>query len=378
MNTSVVLILDSRGIIINGGFDVITRHEAYAKALTNKSMLKLIVFTASQSINKANQKYRNLGIEIISNPTYNSLKFAKASYKFIKGNNLDVKALVVGDPWASLVTALWLNKFLGGKIAIQTQIHADIGDRRWRRLNLKNYFKYALAKVFIKYADSIRVVSKAQANLVTRSFSVDKSRLEVIPVPINNLSLLSKSPSKRPRTIGFFGRIHQDRGIWEFIELVKKLNSYKQDFSIIIAGDGNDKEKFLKHLYNVFPKSRVSYLGQIPEIKLRKIWKKVGVLVSMAPVESYGRVMREALVAGVPVWACPSSGVKDLMDGCEKGTVKIINLNMCASDLVKEFEVLLKTKVSSKFAKIFIKNNEMYAEKLAQSWIKSIHEAKKV
>lgn len=204
MNTSVVLILDSRGIIINGGFDVITRHEAYAKALTNKSMLKLIVFTASQSINKANQKYRNLGIEIISNPTYNSLKFAKASYKFIKGNNLDVKALVVGDPWASLVTALWLNKFLGGKIAIQTQIHADIGDRRWRRLNLKNYFKYALAKVFIKYADSIRVVSKAQANLVTRSFSVDKSRLEVIPVPINNLSLLSKSPSKRPRTIGFF------------------------------------------------------------------------------------------------------------------------------------------------------------------------------
>lgn len=156
------------------------------------------------------------------------------------------------------------------------------------------------------------------------------------------------------------------------------MNSYKQDFSIIIAGDGNDKEKFLKHLYNVFPKSRVSYLGQIPEIKLRKIWKKVGVLVSMAPVESYGRVMREALVAGVPVWACPSSGVKDLMDGCEKGTVKIINLNMCASDLVKEFEVLLKTKVSSKFAKIFIKNNEMYAEKLAQSWIKSIHEAKKV
>jgi glycosyltransferase involved in cell wall biosynthesis len=373
----VVLILDSRGIVVSGGVDVITRHEMYAKALANTSKLKLMVFTASQSINKANQRYKNLEIKIISNPTFNSLKFAKDSYKFIKSNNLDVKALVVGDPWASIVTALCLNKFLGGEITIQTQIHADIGDRRWRRLNLRNYFKYSLAKIFLPYSDSIRAVSKAQAKLIIRSFGVDKSRTEVIPVPINNLNLLSKSPSKRPRIIGFFGRIHQDRGIWEFIDLVKRLNAQKQDFNIIIAGDGRDKEKFLKHLYDIIPKSRVSYLGQIPERKLRKIWKKVGVLVSMAPVESYGRVMREALVAGVPVWACPSSGVKDLMDVCEKGTVKIINLNMNASDLAKEFEVLLKTKVSSKFAKTFIKDNEMYAEKLAQFWIKTINKAKK-
>jgi hypothetical protein len=112
MNTSVVLILDSRGIIVSGGVDVIIRHEMYAKALANKSKLKLIVFTASQSIKKANQRYKNLEIKIISNPTFNSLKFAKASHKFIKSNNLDVKALVVGDPWVSLVTALWLNKML--------------------------------------------------------------------------------------------------------------------------------------------------------------------------------------------------------------------------------------------------------------------------
>jgi hypothetical protein len=56
--------------------------------------------------------------------------------------------------------------------------------------------------------------------------------------------------------------------------------------------------------------------------------------------------MREALVAGVPVWATESSGVKDLMDRCEKGTVKILDANKSTSALNQDFELLLKTKVS--------------------------------
>ena len=86
--------------------------------------------------------------------------------------------------------------------------------------------------------------------------------------------------------------------------------------------------------------------------------------------------MREALVAGVPVWATESSGVKDLMDKCEKGTVKILDLNKSASALNQDFEILLKTKVGPKFGKEFIKENNTYAAKLAQSWVKVISQSK--
>jgi glycosyltransferase involved in cell wall biosynthesis len=181
---------------------------------------------------------------------------------------------------------------------------------------------------------------------------------------------------KRDKTIGFIGRIHKDRGIWEFIQLVKKLNSQNKTFKIVIAGNGPHKNEFLNQLYMEVPKSRISYLGQLPQEELAKVWKQIGVLVSMAPVESYGRVMREALVAGVPVWATKSSGVKDLMDKCEKGTVKILDLNKSAFSLNQDFEILLKTKVSSKFGKEFIKENNTYAAKLAQSWVKVISQSK--
>jgi hypothetical protein len=53
-------------------------------------------------------------------------------------------------------------------------------------------------------------------------------------------------------------------------------------------------------------------------------------------------------------------------------------LDLSKSDvsLDKDFNSLLKTKISSEFSKRFIKENNTYAAKLAQSWIKTINKAK--
>jgi glycosyltransferase involved in cell wall biosynthesis len=126
----------------------------------------------------------------------------------------------------------------------------------------------------------------------------------------------------------------------------------------------------------VIPKNRIIYLGQLPESELLKAWERIGVLVSMAPVESYGRVMRESLIAGVPVWATASVGVKDLMDNCKKGEVRLLDLSKSDASLNKDFNSLLKTKVSSDFSKRFIRENNTYAAKLAISWINTINKAK--
>jgi glycosyltransferase involved in cell wall biosynthesis len=129
-------------------------------------------------------------------------------------------------------------------------------------------------------------------------------------------------------------------------------------------------------LSSVIPKNRIIYLGQLPESELLKAWKKIGVLVSMAPVESYGRVMRESLIAGVPVWATSSAGVRDLMDNCKKGEVRLLDLSKSDASLDKDFNSLLKTKVSSDFSKRFIRENNTYAAKLAKSWINTINKTK--
>jgi glycosyltransferase involved in cell wall biosynthesis len=302
--------------------------------------------------------------------------FAKKAHKLIKINNLNVKLLVAGDPWESYWSAYFLNKLLKKKVTIQIQVHGDIADPMWRRINLRNRIRYSFAKLSLPKASSVRAVTKYQAENLVKAFGIKREKIVVVPVPITIASKSAFLKSERPKTIGFIGRIHQDRGIWAFVKLVRILNSGAKDFKVFVIGDGPSKDKFLFELGSVIPENRIIYLGQIPESELLKAWKKIGVLVSMAPVESYGRVMRESLIAGVPVWATASAGVKDLMDNCKKGEVKLLDLSKSDASLGKDFKTLLETKVDSDFSKRFIKENNTYAAKLAKSWISIINKSK--
>ena len=378
MSNPSVLILDPRGNIAVGGKDVIARHEIYAKELRRQgkfSNLDLKVFSAGV-LAKKSSKGKNERVITISTPTFNSYMFAKKVYKLIKINNINIKLLVAGDPWESYWSAYFLNKFLNKKIPIQIQVHGDIAGPRWRRINLRNRIRYSLAKLSLPTASSVRSVTKYQAENLVTAFDIKKDKIVVVPVPINVLSKPEALKTDRPRTLGLIGRIHQDRGIWEFIRLVRILNSSSKDFKVVVIGDGPSKNKFLLELELVIPKNRIIYLGQLPESELRKAWKRIGLLVSMAPVESYGRVIRESLIAGVPVWATASAGVKDLMDNCKKGEVRLLDLGKSDASIDKDFKAQLRTKVSSDFSKRFIKENNTYAAKLANSWIKTINKAK--
>lgn len=378
MSNPSVLILDPRGNVAVGGKDVIARHEIYAKELLRQaknSRLDLKVFSAGVSAKNLG-KGKNARVVTISKPTFNSYMFAKKVHEFIKTNNLNVKLLVAGDPWESYWSAYFLNRFLNKKIHIQIQAHGDIADPGWRRINYRNRIRYSLAKLSLPRAASIRAVTKYQEENLVKAFGIKREKIVVIPVPINILGKATALKSVRPKTIGLIGRIHKDRGIWEFIKLVRVLNLSSKNFKVVVIGDGPGKDKFLSELGSVIPKNRITYLGQLTESELSKAWNKIGVLVSMAPVESHGRVIRESLIAGVPVWATASAGVKDLMDNCKKGEVKLLDLSKGDAFLNKDFEALLKTKVSSDFSKRFIKENNTYAAKLANSWINIINKTK--
>ena len=373
----IVLGLDPRGIILVGGPDVVKRQNLYGKNLNKKnSKLKSIVLSSGDNNAVSIQQLDFFEVHRISTPSFNAYRFARLSAKYILNQEWEIDLLVVGDPWESYWSAYFLNKFMSKKIPIQINVHGDIADPSWRRINLRNRIRFSLAKLSLPKASSVRVVTKYQAENLVKAFGIKQEKIVIVPVPINVLGKAKSLKSVRPKTIGLIGRIHQDRGIWEFIKLVGILNLSSTDFKVVVLGDGPSKDKFLLKLSSVIPKNRITYLDQLSESELPKVWRKIGVLVSMAPVESYGRAMRESLIAGVPVWATASAGVKDLIGNCKKGEVKLLDLSKSDVSLDKDFKALLKTKVSSDFSKRFIKENNTYAAKLANSWINTIRKSK--
>ena len=375
----VVLLLDPRGISKYNSFTVTNRLDEYAKQLTLQSSdnsLSLVVLSSSKSHKFKNKILKYVKIYYISKPTFNFLLFAKRSFNLIKSSDLEIKLIVVADPWESYWCAFFLAKLSRTSIPIQIQVHGDFADPRWRSLSFQNRIRNSLAKLSLLRADSIRAVSKPQAKNLIKNFGLKPRNIQIIPVPVLTELKFRRSRLNRPRTIGFVGRIHKDRGIWEFVKLIKILNESSHNFSIVIAGTGPDQDLFLKKLKLVSPTIKIEYLGQIPNNKMSSVWTKIGVLVSMAPAESYGLAMREALLHGIPVWATNSSGVNDLNKGCKPGELKIVDLKKENLYINKDFERLLKVKISSAFAKNFTKENNTYAAKLASSWINIINKSK--
>ena len=263
MNNSCVVILDPRGIILSGGADVIERHNSYALHLSKgnpKNKISLVILTAGPSQVKIQQS-RGLYLEVISKPTFNSIKFAKAALKKIRSKNLDVKLLVAGDPWESFWTAYLLNKLSSKKVPIQIQLHGDIANPAWKNISFKNRIRFNLAKFSISKASRIRAVSNSQALKVAKIFKIKKTQICVIPVPINNLRLTSSISSKRPKTLGLIGRIHNDRGIYNFIKLIKSLTVVRDDFTVVIAGGGPEESRFLEEIKELLPKSKIRFFG---------------------------------------------------------------------------------------------------------------------
>jgi glycosyltransferase involved in cell wall biosynthesis len=372
-----VFLLDPRGIVVSGGKDTIDRQSTYGLSynrLKGNSQSKFILISSGNSTLRQFGSTSAFTSHIVCKPTFNFVKFASLASKLIKRNNLNVSLLIAGDPWESFWSAYFLRIFLRIKVPIQIHVHGDIADLKWRRLNVRNRMRFYLAHLSLKRADGIRAVSSIQGTKLINVFNIDPAVIVVIPVPIG-IQKVSPKFSVRPKTLGFIGRIHRDRGLTDFLEFIKKLNSVSKDFKVIIAGSGPEESKFLRNLSLILPSKRIVFHGQIPNKDLKKIWKEVGVLVSMAPSESYGRVLRESLLSGVPVWASASSGVLELKKHWNKDSFEILELDKSSDVLLMQFLKLLEVRVKKSDKERFIKANNSYSQEVGKSWTRLIADA---
>ena len=374
MKRSAVLIIDPRGNISLGGKDVINRHLDYAKVLFSKSNeSKLVICTTGYQDTKIfSSKFMDLSV--LSKPTLNPIIFSWRVYRCIRREKIEVSLMIAGDPWESFWASFLLSKLMRRNTPIQMQIHGDIADPLWRKMNWRNKVRFYVAKYSCSKALSIRAVGHNQKNNLIKNFNLSKSKITVIPVPFSHKVITSNKfkIKKRPKSIALVGRIHEDRGIWNFIDLVNKLNNASKDFDVIIIGSGHAESEFLTRIKDVIPRQRLKVLGQLTEDSLAKMWHKIGVLVSLAPVESYGRVIREAYISGVPVWVSKSSGALDLISTANSKGIKLIDLSYSDKTLLKEFESLLVVKSDYNFRRKLVEENNGLSILLVNSWLKLI------
>ena len=362
-----VAILDYRGIIWKDK-NALIRHESYAEELFRKYGQALVILTTAGGNEEYSSNLKYLKLHNLGKIRFINFQFLLNSRIFLKNQGLNCKLLIAGDPWENALIAIFLNCQRKKKIPIQIQVHGDIANTRWIGFSWRNRLRSLISGYTLTRATRVRCVGKSQADLILDKYQFEKFKIDVIEVPMDLTHNQNHGIAPKEVTIGFLGRLSEDRGIGVFIELIYKIAKVRTDFRVVVAGDGTLKNKFEDELVDILGKQKVMFLGNLESTKLDKFWNQISILVSTAPAESFGRSIREAILADQPVWAVKTSGVTDLMLEIEQDEILLLDPSLSADELSSQFQNLLSCSVSPSSKKLLWERNATAIPRLIESW----------
>ncbi len=350
-----MILFDPRGVFSTLDHDLIERHQEYvaaARKQSNGELDRLVIFTKSQKT--CFQIYSKGLIEIhgLNSTSFFIALLKKNAVKEFTLGDLNPAVITCSDPWTSFLCGYRYKKYLltiGKKVNIQLQIHGDFFSKGWKNQGVLSLIKSMLAMHSIKKADQVRFVSISMAQEAIQKRLVDAEKVVFAPVPITLKENRAAAPQKLPRSIGLVGRIQKERGLFEFCKFAKRLLSTDPEVSVIIVGDGKERRNFEELIKKSIPEGRFEFTGHLESVDLEQVWNKIGILVSTAPSESYGRALREALIHGVAVWSTRTRGLEDLILENPSANIRVIDFNRSDSELKEDLEHLLSQKRNTSY-----------------------------
>lgn len=361
--------IDAKNVIADGGLDVLERHDLYAREfrlLPDESSSR--VFIASRG--RGQYKQSNLSTERIISKFYPF--FIWKTLKSANSGNPECTILIAGDPWLSGFTATLIEfplRLMKKCTRLQMQLHADICDPAWLKQTWLNSVKSRLGLFMLRFADSIRFVSEAQMKLVADRVDLKHKECFISPITMQLTQERVIHQTNRPRVLGFVGRMEKERGTDSLVALVDKISSAStKDFKVRLVGDGSESKTVQERLIKLLGKDAIHLTGHLSQTNLIQEWRQIGVLVSLAPAESYGRTMREAASSGIPVWAVDSNGFNELYKFFNLSWIRKLSLNHSAPELASEFDFLTNVITSSAVRDQLIDEERRGFESLINSW----------
>ena len=368
-----VLIIDIRGVIARDE-STILRHIDYGKYLTQISHGKkslVVVSRGSSTLIREQEKNSHLPTKFIieESPKFNLVRFIFLCLKYAKENRTRISLLVSGDPWETYWFCRFLILLTGNRLKIQVQIHADIFDPNWRQLSTANRIRFHLLRLNSNTIHNVRVVSASQRMNLVKRFPNLHSRITVAPVPLSISLDTFRTDRELPDklVIGFVGRIHKDRGLALFANVINRLQQDGWKGRVLVVGGGPESNSFRKELEEIVGTSRVTFAGVKSGEELRKFWEEIDVFLNTAPTESYGRSTREALYYGKIVMSLETTGISELKNERDSGQLVIINPNFPES-WIQELRKITEFKPQASYSKRVFEQNEQDMMNVAKSW----------
>ncbi len=220
------------------------------------------------------------------------------------------------EPWVPIVSRQILSRSSAKNVAT---FHAKLPDTMMAKTIEKVITPYT--RSIMNYLDGFTAVSNAAAEYVA---SLSDEHITIIPNGIHIPKVKIPKVSSRDNSILYIGRLERRKGVKYLIRAFASLLSNSPETKLIIAGDGPDRAKLELLAAQLGVTKSVEFLGYISDEQKASLLKTSGVFCSPALYgESFGIVLLEAMVYGLPVVAGDNPGYSGVMR--DFGATSIVN-----------------------------------------------------
>jgi glycosyltransferase involved in cell wall biosynthesis len=146
------------------------------------------------------------------------------------------------------------------------------------------------------------------------------TKIHVIPYGVDT-DQFAASPLPQQKVILFVGSLMQHKGVFVLLEAFRQVQRAFPDCTLLLAGDGSEKEKARRTAATLENPASVQFLGRVAHEDLPAVMRQCSVFCIPSFGEAFGLVALEAMASGRPVVGTDASGLGYLID--EKGGRKV-------------------------------------------------------
>lgn len=301
--------------------DVLERHQEYAE---KAGSLDIIIMS------KKGFKRKKISSQLTVYPTNSTTKlnYIFDAYNLAKNiywpDKFDL--IVTQDPFLTALAGWLIKKRF--KIPLLMHFHGDFWQNKYWLLEKGrwwfNWFFFILSKFLVDGADGLRVVSSGIKDKLIAG-GIDKKKIRVIPTPVD-LSKFIYCDLEKVRN--FRKKHHLGRKVIinvgrkdpskDYQALYKAISLAYDDYKKLAFWQIGNKD-YLREKIKADENLTLTSTGKIDQKELTNYYHASDIYVSSSKHESFGKVLIEAMAAGLPVVATATTGSKEVIKDGQNG-----------------------------------------------------------
>jgi glycosyltransferase involved in cell wall biosynthesis len=313
-----------------GQGDVRQRHLFYAQRLAARfpgSELRMVTLTHGRKggwFEQASESLRLYGTRSLHRASFMFDLARRARAALEDGWRPDV--ITSQEAWEEGVVASRMARSLGSRDL--PQLHFDIFSDSWASESRINPLKRTLARHVFQHANCVRVVSRPLKNLMVARWGVVAERIAVAPVGVGfSASKLSSEECKRKLLLDlvgrpvvlFVGRLCAQKNLELWLSVARRVLASKPQTRFVLVGAGELAAPLERMIQAMGIAHAVFLVGSRDYAELPDVYGAADVFLLTSHYEGFGRVVLEAMLAGLPVVSTRSQGPEDLVEEAVTG-----------------------------------------------------------